>query len=98
MVPKKASKKTEEQPEGDIISDTTAAGVVHNLKSWAAIAEKMEDELSYSHDGGENHLRDIAETGLHKVVARSRLVSYTDMVAWDLDKVDVPTRSILNEQ
>jgi hypothetical protein len=42
MAPKKASKKTEEQPEGDIISDTTAAGVIHNVKSWAAIAEKME--------------------------------------------------------
>jgi hypothetical protein len=98
MAPKKASKKTEEQPEGDIISDTTATGVIHNVKSWAAIAEKMEDELSYSDNGGENHLRDIAETALHKVVARLRLVSYTDMVAWALDKVDVPTRSILNEQ
>jgi hypothetical protein len=62
MAPKKASKKTEEQPEGDIISDTTAAGVVHNVKSWAAIAEKMEDELSYTDNGTDNHLRDIAET------------------------------------
>jgi hypothetical protein len=35
---------------------------------------------------------------LHKVAARPRLVSYTDMIAWALDKVDVPTRSILNEQ
>ena len=42
MAPKKASKKTEEQPVGDIISDTTAAGVIHNVKSWATIAEKME--------------------------------------------------------
>ena len=80
MAPKKASKKTEEQPEGDIISDTTAAGVVHNVKSWAAIAEKMEDELSYPDNGTDNHLRDIAETGLHKVAARPRLVSYTDMI------------------
>jgi hypothetical protein len=56
MAPKKASKKTEEQSEGDIISDTTVAGVVHNLKSWAAIAEKMENELSYSDNGTDNHL------------------------------------------
>ena len=56
MEPKKASKKTEEQPEGDIISDTTAAGVVHNIKSWATIADKMEGELSYSDDDEENHL------------------------------------------
>jgi hypothetical protein len=98
MAPKKASNKTEEKPEGDIISDTTAAGVVHSVKSWAAIAEKMEDELTYADNGGENHIQDIAETSLHKVAAHLRLVSYTDMVAWALDKVDVPTRSILNEQ
>ena len=56
MAPKKASKKSEEQPEGDIISDTTVAGVIHNVKSWATIAEKMEEELSYSDNGEENHL------------------------------------------
>jgi hypothetical protein len=98
MAPKKASKKTEEPPENDSISDTTAAGVIHNIKSWATIANKMEEELKYSDDDEENHLRDIAVTGLHKVAARPRLFSYTDMVIWALDKVDVPTRSILNEQ
>jgi hypothetical protein len=98
MAPKKASKKTEELPENDSISDTTAAGVIHNIKSWATIANKMEEELKYSDDDEENHLRDIAVTGLHKVAARPRLFSYTDMVIWALDKVDVPTRSILNEQ
>ena len=56
MAPKKAPKKGEEQPEGDIISDTTAAGVIHNIKSWATIADKMEGELSYSDDDGENYL------------------------------------------
>jgi hypothetical protein len=97
MAPKKDSKKTEEQLEGDIISDTTSVRVVHSVKSWAAIAEKMEDELSYADNGTDNHLRDIAETRLHKVTTRLRLVSYTDMVAWALDKVDVRTRSILNK-
>jgi hypothetical protein len=97
MAPKKASKKNEEQPEGDIISDTTASGV-HSVKSWNGISEKLEDELKYAATDSENHLRDIAETELHKVAARPRLVSYTDMIAWALDKVDVPTRSILNEQ
>jgi hypothetical protein len=95
MAPKKASKKGEEQPESDIISDTTAAGVIHNIKSWAAIADKMEEELKYD---DENHLRDIATTGLHKVAARPKLCFYTDMVIWALDKVDIPTRSILNER
>jgi hypothetical protein len=98
MAPKKASKKGEEQPESDIISDTTAAGVIHDIKSWAKIADKMEEELSYSDDEDENYLRNIASTGLHKVAARPKLVSYTDMIVWALDKVDVPTRSIRNEQ
>jgi hypothetical protein len=98
MAPKKASKKTEELPENDTISDTTAAGVIHNIKSWDAVAKKMEGELSFSDDEEENHLRDIASTGLHKVAARPRLFSYTDMVIWALDKIDVPTRSILNNE
>jgi hypothetical protein len=58
----------------------------------------MENELKYMDNGADNHLQDITETELHKVVARPRLVSYTDMITWALDKVDVPTRSILNEQ
>jgi hypothetical protein len=46
MAPKKASKKGEEQPESDIISDTTAAGVVHNIKeSWTTIADKMKGDV-----------------------------------------------------
>jgi hypothetical protein len=98
MAPKKTSKKGEEQPESDVISDTTAAGVIHNIKSWVTIADKLEGELSYSDEDGENYLRNIASTGLHKAAARPRLVSYTDMVIWALDKVDVPTRSILNER
>jgi hypothetical protein len=44
MAPKKASKKGEEQPESDIISDTTAVGVIHDIKSWAKIADKMEED------------------------------------------------------
>jgi hypothetical protein len=97
MAPKKASKKNEEQPEGDIISDTTASGV-HSVKSWNGISEKLEDELKYPATDSDNHLRDIVETELHKVAAHPRLVAYTDMIAWALDKVDVPTRSILNKQ
>jgi hypothetical protein len=80
MAPKKASKKNEDQPEGDIISDTTASGV-HSVKSWTESPKKMEDELKYAATDSENHLRDIAESELHKVVARPRLVSYTDMIA-----------------
>jgi hypothetical protein len=66
----------------------------HGLK----LPELLEDELKYADPDSENHLRDIAESELHKVVARPRLVAYTEMVGWALDKVDIPTRSIQNEQ
>ena len=55
MAPKKASKKTEEQPKGDIISDTTASGV-HSVKSWNGIAEILEEELKYVATDSDNHL------------------------------------------
>jgi hypothetical protein len=97
MAPKKAPKKNEDQPEGDIISDITASGV-HSVKSWTGISEKLEDELKYADPDSENHLRDIAESELHKVVARPRLVTYTNMICWALNRVEISTRSILNEQ
>jgi hypothetical protein len=54
----------------------------------------FEDELKYADPDSENHLRDVAESELHKVVAHPRLVAYTEMFDWALDKVDTPTRSI----
>ena len=35
---------------------------------------------------------------MHKVVARPRLLPYYDMIRWALDHVDIPTRTIINEQ
>jgi hypothetical protein len=97
MAPKKALKKNEDTQEGDIISDTTPHAI-HSIKSWAQISELLEDELKNADPNSKNHLRDIAESELHKVVVHPRLVAYTEMVNWALDKVDIPTRSIQNEQ
>jgi hypothetical protein len=97
MAPKKASKKNEDTQEGDIISDTTPHAI-NSIKSWTQISELLEYELKHADPDSENHLQDIAESELHKVAARPRLVAYTDMINWALDKVDIPTRRILNEQ
>jgi hypothetical protein len=35
---------------------------------------------------------------MHKVAARPRMFPYYDMVRWALDHVDIPTRTIVNEQ
>jgi hypothetical protein len=97
MAPRKAPKKNEDAQEGDIISDTTPHAI-DSIKSWTQISDLLEYEFENAHPDSENHFRDIAESELHKIVARPRLVAYTDMISWALDKVDIPTRSILNEQ
>jgi hypothetical protein len=58
----------------------------------------LEYELKNANPDSKNHLRDIVESELHNVVAHPRLVTYTDMIGWALDKVDIPTRIIQNEQ
>jgi hypothetical protein len=93
MAPKKSPKKNKDTQEGDIISDTTPHAI-NSIKSWTRISELLEYELKNADPDSENHLRDIVESELHKVVARPRLVADTDMVGWALDKVDIPTRSI----
>jgi hypothetical protein len=40
----------------------------------------------------------IVQAGMHKVVARPCLLPKYDMVWWALDHVDIPTRTIVNEQ
>jgi hypothetical protein len=35
---------------------------------------------------------------MHKAAARPCLLPYYDMVRWALDHVDIPTRTIINEQ
>jgi hypothetical protein len=61
--------------------------------------------ISFPKDSGdevtETHvtkLRDIAQSELHKIVVRPRLMPYNDMIGWALENVDVATRSIYNSQ
>jgi hypothetical protein len=43
-------------------------------------------------------LKYIAQSELHKIAARSRLMPYKDMIGWALENVNVSTRSIHNSQ
>jgi hypothetical protein len=81
MAPKKAPKKSEDTQEGDIISDTTPHAI-DSIKSWTQISEFLEYEFKNSHTDSENHFRDIAESELHKIAARPRLMAYNDMINW----------------
>jgi hypothetical protein len=61
--------------------------------------------VDYSDDSSDNEKDDITtkykiviQSGMHKVATRPRLLCYYDMVRWALDHVDIPTRTIINEQ
>jgi hypothetical protein len=43
-------------------------------------------------------LRHIAQSELHKIAARLRLMPYNDMISWALENIDIQTRSIINHQ
>jgi hypothetical protein len=102
MAPKKALKKSEDtkemcNPEGDIISDTTPHAI-DSIKSWRQIYELLDDEIKNSSTDSENHFRDIEESELHKIAACPQLMAYNNMINWALEKVDILTRIILNDQ
>jgi hypothetical protein len=93
MAPIKAPKKSEEagersNPDGDVISDTTPH-IVDAIKSWRKIFENLDYEIrncpdDFGNEKTENKLRDIAESELHKVSTRPRLMPYNDMIGWAL--------------
>jgi hypothetical protein len=107
MEPRKAPKKSEEAGgrsnlNGDVVSDTTP-DVVDSIKSWRHIFESLDYEIrncpdDFGNERTENKLRYIVESEVHKIATRMRLMPYNDMVCWDLDKIDVLTRIIRNNQ
>jgi hypothetical protein len=40
----------------------------------------------------------VAQSELHKIAMRPRLLPYNDMIGWALENVDIPTRTIFNSQ
>ena len=97
MAPKKEPKKSEDTQEGDIISDTRLHAI-DLIVSCTQISELLEYEFKNSHTDSENHFQDIVESDLHKITVHPRLMAYNDMISWALEKVDILTRSILNDQ
>ena len=97
MAPKKVPKKSEDTQEGDIIPDTTPHAI-DSIKSYTQISEFLEYEFKNSHTNSDNHFRDKAESELRKIAARPWVMAYNDMISWALEKVDILTRSILNDQ
>jgi hypothetical protein len=107
MAPRKASKATiEVSGQGsDNVSDTSPRSV-DSVMTWSYIYEVLQSELvDVSDDSSENEKDDLItkykifiQDKMHKVAARPRLLPYYDMIRWALDHVDIPTRTIINEQ
>jgi hypothetical protein len=107
MAPRKASKaNVEVSGQGsDNVSDTSPRSI-DSVPNWSYVSDVLQAELvDYSDDSSDNEKDDITtkykiviQSGMHRVAARPRLLPYYDMVRWALDHVDIPTRTIMNEQ
>jgi hypothetical protein len=107
MAPRKASKATVEvSGQGsDNVFDTSPRSV-DSVRTWSYISKVLQSELVDGLDDSSENEKDdlitkykiVVQAQMHKVVARPRLLPYYDMVWWALDHVDIPTRTIVNEQ
>jgi hypothetical protein len=107
MAPRKASKAAAESPGqgSDIISDTSPRSI-NTVKTWTYVSNILQSELINCPDDSSDNEKDdlstkykiIAQSEMHKIAARPRIFPYYDMIRWALDHVDIPTRTIFNEQ
>jgi hypothetical protein len=107
MAPRKASKATAEvSGQGSDNVFYTSPRSVDSVRTWSYISEVLQSELvDVSDDSSDNEKDDlitkykiIVQAQIHKVATRPRLLPYYDMVRWALDHVDIPTKTIVNEQ
>jgi hypothetical protein len=107
MAPRKATKANVEVvgQGSDNVSDTSPQSV-DSVPNWSFVSDILQSELvDYSDDSDNNEKDDlntkykiVVQSKMHRVAARPQLFPYYDMVRWALDHVDVPTRTIMNEQ
>jgi hypothetical protein len=105
MVPRKMNKTAGESmsPNTDVLSDTSPRSV-DTVKTWTQVSNILQYELiKFLDDSGDEvtetqamKLKYIAQSELHKIVVRPRLMPYNDMIGWVLENVDISTRSICN--
>ena len=101
MASRKEGKSTEDSnPNTDILSDTTAQ-ITNTIKTWKQVYNILEQKILLCPDDSTEEedesfstkLRLVAQSELHKVVARPRIMPYNDMISWALDHIDIPTEA-----
>jgi hypothetical protein len=62
------------------------------------LVDNSDDSSDNEKDDITTKYKIVIQSGMHKVAARPRFLPYYDMIRWELDHVDIPTRTIINEQ
>jgi hypothetical protein len=110
MAPRRAAKETiEVAAQGlDNVSDTSPR-TSGSVSTWSSISNILQSQLVKCSDSDDYNLdvvkddmntkyKTIVQSGMHLVATRPRLLPYYDMIRWALDHVDLPTRTIVNDQ
>jgi hypothetical protein len=108
MAPCKEGKKQdssvdESNPNTDMLLDSTTQ-LTDATKTWKHVYDILNHEILLCLDNSAKEDNDtflaklihMAKSELHKVVARLKLMTYTDMISWALEHIDIPTRTIVS--
>jgi hypothetical protein len=107
MAPQKEFKVASESPgQGSDVIFNTSPRSFNTVKTWTYISDILQSKsVNCSDDSNNNEKDDLAtrykifiQAEMHKIAARPQLLPYYDMIRWVLDQVDIPTRTIINEQ
>jgi len=106
MAPRKAAKANVEVAEqgSDNVSNTSPQSV-DSVPCWSFVSDILQSKLvnysdSYNNEKDEMNTKYkiVVQSGMHRVATRPRLLPYYDMIRWALDHIDLPTRTIMNQQ
>ena len=107
MAPRKATKAPGESSSQntDVFFDTSPRSI-DAIKSWTQVFNILQYELvNFLDDSGDEETdtldtkyKIVAQSELHKIATRPRLLPYSDMIGWALKNIDIPTRTIFNSQ
>jgi hypothetical protein len=107
MAPRKTTKASGESsnPNTNVLSDTSPR-TIDTVKTWTQVFDILQYELINCPDDSGDEVTEtqatrykyVAQSELHKIATRPRLMPYNDMIGWALENVDISTRSICNSQ
>jgi hypothetical protein len=102
MAPRKTTKASGESSSQntDVLSDTSPRSI-DTVKTWTHVFNILQHELINCPDdlGDEEtetlatKYKTVAQSELHKIETRPRLLPYNDMIGWALENVDILTRT-----